>query len=127
MIGLGLGNRKSNGIIVGHRLHDTIKVIRVQTNIQFRRRVIVLILLKLGSIESHMSENGASIVHRDHANTVLVEDQRHLHEHGLQSLSKSTDRGSLHCLSHNKVVHLYLPSATLENDSTHYFDFTKNG
>ena len=79
VIALRLGYAERDCIIVRHRLHNLIEVIGVQTHIQFGSRMVILIMLELGRIQTHMSENCAGIVHRNHADTILIKNKTHLH------------------------------------------------
>lgn len=79
VIGFGAAHGKGDGIIVGHSLDNAVKVVGIETDIQLGRRVIVLVVLELGGLEAHMSEDGARIVHGNHPDSVLVKDQTHLH------------------------------------------------
>jgi hypothetical protein len=104
VIGLCLGHTKGDGIVVRDRLDHAIEMVRIQTDIQTRRRVVILVMLKLVCIQAHMRQNGAGVVHRNHANTILIKDQAHLHQHGLQTLCQSADGSSLNCLSDYEFV-----------------------
>ena len=104
VIGLRLGHREGDGIVVRHCLDDTVKVVRVQTHIKLRSSVVILVLFKLGRMETHMRQYRASVVHGNHANAILIKDQAHLNQHGLQPLGEDTDGGSLNRLGNDKIV-----------------------
>ncbi len=116
MIALCLGHTERDSVVIRHRLDDAIEVIGIQTHVQLRSRMVVLVVLKLVGIEAHMGENGARVVHRDHANTVLVEDQAHLYEHGLKSFGESSDGSGLHGFCHDEFLghsaFVYLPGGS---------------
>ena len=81
VVRLRLGDRERDRIIVGHRLHNTVEVVRVQTHIQTRSRVVILILLKLGRMEAHMRQYRARVVHGNHSDTILIKNKAHLDQH----------------------------------------------
>ena len=96
-------------------------MVRVQTHVQTRCRVVVLILLELGRMETHMRQDRASVVHGNHANAILVEDQAHLHQHRLQPLGEDPNRGRLHCLGNHQVVgHLSMLAMSSESRITQF-------
>ena len=66
--------------------------------------MVVLVLLKLGGVQAHVCEDSAGVVHRNHANTVLIEHQAHLHQHGLETLGEDTNGSRLNCLGHYNVL-----------------------
>ena len=111
VIGLGLGHTEGNRIIIRHRLDHAIEVIRVQADVQPRGRMIVLVMLKLARIEAHVGEDRTGIVHGDHADPLGVEDQAHLHEHGLETLSERANGSGLHgfCDDETVVGHFVYP------------------
>ena len=101
VIGLSLGHRERDRVIVRHRLHNTVEVIRVQTHTQLRGLVVVLILLKLVRIQSHVCQDCTGIVHGDHADPILIKHQAHLHQHRLQALGEGADGRRLHSLGNH--------------------------
>ncbi len=104
VIRLGGGNGKGDGVVVGHRLHHAIEVVGIQAHIQLGGCVVVFVMFKLVCVQPHMSQHGASVVHRNHADAVLVEHQRHLYEHGLETLGEGTDGSSLYGFSHDEIL-----------------------
>jgi hypothetical protein len=104
VIGLGSRHREGDGVVVGHRLHDAIEVICIQAHVQLGSRVVVFVMLKLVGVQPHMRQHSASVVHRNHANSILVEDQRHLHQHRLQTLSECSDGCGLHGFCYDEIL-----------------------
>ena len=112
VVGLRLGDTERDRVVVRHSLHNAIEVVGVETDIKLGRRVVVLVVLKLVCKEAHVRKDGASVVHRHHADTLSIKDQTHLHKHGLETLGKGADGRRLNRLGHNNVVaHFVYPSA----------------
>ena len=120
VIGLGLGHRERDRIIVRHRLHNTVKVVRIETHAQLGSLVVVLVLLKLIRVQPHMRQHGARIVHGNHADTILIKNKAHFDQHGLQALGEGADGRRLDCLGNHKVVgaHLCMLEARCLSSST---------
>lgn len=99
---------KRKRVVICSSLHDTLKVIRCQTNNELLRRVGVRLLLKLVGKKTEMNQHRAGVIHRHHAESVAIKNQAHLHENTLECLDKSTDSGSLNRLGfHDQIGHSY--------------------
>ena len=104
MIALKLGHTERDGVVIADGLHDAVEVVCIQTHIQLGCGMVVFVMLKLVCVEAHVCEDSSGVVHRNHANTILIEDKTHLDQHGLQTLRQSANRGSLHGFSYDEFV-----------------------
>ena len=119
VVRLRLGHRERDRVIVRHRLHNTVKVVRVQTHTELRSLMVVLILLKLIRIQPHVCENCTGVVHGNHPDAILIKDKAHLHQHRLKTLGEGANGGRLNSLCNHKVVHLCILEARRLSSSTH--------
>ena len=92
-------------------------MVRVQAHIQLGCGVVVLIVLKLGRMQAHVRQDCACVVHGNHADSVLVEHQAHLHQHGLETLGKDANRSGLDSLRYHQVVGTHLLMLATSSES----------
>jgi hypothetical protein len=96
MIRIAFIDLKCHRIIIRGSLNDTIEVIGVETH--HKSIGIACVFLELRSLEPHVNKDSASIVHRNHTNTVGIEGQVHLYENTLESLYECAEGSSLNGL-----------------------------
>jgi hypothetical protein len=110
VVGLRLGDAKRNRIVIRHRLHDAIEVVGIEPNIKLGSRMVVFIVFKLIGEESHVGKHCAGVIHCNHTDAILVEDEAHLDKHGFETLSESPNGSRLDRLGyHNVVAHFVYP------------------
>lgn len=108
MIGVIARNRKCKRVVIRRGLHDALEVIRRETNDELSGGVGLRVLLELVRKEAEVNKNRAGIVHCHHAETLLIENQAHLHENALQRLDEGANGCRLNrlCL-HDELGHAY--------------------
>jgi hypothetical protein len=99
-----LGDGKGERVLIRRRLDDAVEVVGVEADDEARRARREGLLLELVGVEAEVHENRARVVHRNHAKTVLVEDEAHLDKNALEGLNEGAHGARLNRLCLDDLV-----------------------
>lgn len=108
VIGVIPRNRKRKRVVIRRGLHNALEVIRRESNDKLSRGVGLRLLLELVRKQAEMNKNGTGIVHRNHTEALLIENQAHLDENTLECLDEGANGRGLNGLGlHDELGHAY--------------------